>query len=120
MELNELDKITQLLKTGECSNQILAIQLAVGQGLSIDEIVELCLCLEKVVYSNGGIELILCDYGISHDIQYNHNATINHFIDRFSLTKRDNYLDNFNEYVNQNEVDLAKIRLIKEIIESVI
>lgn len=117
MELNELDKITQLLKTGECSNQILAIQLAVGQGLSIDEIVELCLCLENVVYSNGGTELILCDYGIIHepaqDLDFVH-------VDRFSLIFRDEYLDDINDCIPTNISKKVKIQLLKEIIESVI
>lgn len=122
MNQTEIDKITQLLKTGECSNQILAIQLAVGLGLSIDEIVELCLCLEEVVYLNDTTELILCDYGISHTRQYdytNKGDEINH-IDSWSLTARSEFLPEFNDYVKVDEVQPIKLKLLKAIIESVI
>lgn len=117
MEQNELDKITQLLKTSECSNQILAIQLAVGQGLSIDEIVELCLCLEtEVTIPYTEREMILCDYGLVYD---NRRTGADAYIQGWSLTLRSSYLFD-NEYIYSEDITPIKLKMIKEIIESVI
>lgn len=74
-----MDNIIQLLKSDNSDNQILAIQLMIGLGMNIDEIVDICYKnLNNVVFTNGGTELILCDYGVryfgwakAYNIRYN-------------------------------------------------
>lgn len=38
-----MDKIIQLLKSDNSDNQLLAIQLMIGLGMNIDEMVKVCL-----------------------------------------------------------------------------